>query len=360
MFNSPTNEGSKQKTEFRSIENGDNIYRILPALSKFGTSNKWAYYYAIHFGYKGTDGKQIPFVSPEVRNFKSGMIEVEDPALERVRITEANYEATKNKILEIKKDPTLSDAIKDEKIGALSKTLKNLVELKKQYNMQKRYHVNAVDLDGNVVKLEMPGSAKKDLQIAIDKLKEQGIDALSPTEGRYFVFNRTGEGFGTKYTVSEYQKDVYVESLKRTVKDVFIEPFSEAMLAKINAHAVDLANIYTVRPTAEEVAYLVANESPQVVDQVLGSYKKQARAAYQARNTEALSNHNAKQPVITPVAQKAPDISFKADPIQVVSASNKTFVQTPAPAPVITPVTKATSTYDSMSEDDFLNMVENG
>ena len=85
----------------------------------------------------------------------------------------------------------------------------------------------------------------------------------------------------------------------------------------------------------------------------------QARAEQQARNTEALAAHNATNSV-KPTAKTTPDISFQADEVKVTSAPTNTFVQAAKPTTVMAPVAKATSSYDSMSEADFLNMVENG
>ena len=227
------------KKNYYSQKDGDVVYRIIPALTQFTNNPRdWAKYHSIVFGYKTAEGKVRPFESVQVKRNK--IVEIEDPAVKRI-------EDLKSKLAKAK----------EEKNDELVAKLNALVGFGGTYSIDNNFHMNVVDLQGNIGTLKLRISAKELLDIEIEKLMEKGVDPLSLDNGRYFVFTRTGSGNATTFKVSVYKEQIDSPEYGRVERDV-IHKITPELLAKIEREAQDLSKI-APKLTVDEVARIVAS-----------------------------------------------------------------------------------------------------
>lgn len=89
-------------------DNKDNIFRVLPAMKSLAASGRYAKFYRTHRGFRGTDGKQKPFICVEESDFKTKRIKVHCPICDRVAELEGMIQdyiqrgATKEQISEFR------------------------------------------------------------------------------------------------------------------------------------------------------------------------------------------------------------------------------------------------------------------
>ena len=179
------------KTVFK-IQDGDNVYRILPPMGKLARSGKWNQYYRVEWGYKNSAGKVRPFQDVRKVNYQNQMVEVESAA--HLRREALKAEKT-NLVNALRTTPT------DQKLLA---RVKEVNEDLKRYNLDAKYYVNAMDLSGKIGLLKLGSRAFKALKSQIDELRKTGVDPLGVDNGRFFNFNRsnaTGNFQDTAYQV---------------------------------------------------------------------------------------------------------------------------------------------------------------
>lgn len=259
LFGQSNYGGNFIKKEYRKLKDGEAVYRILPALGYLKKKGTWSVYYSTHYGYKNSEGKMRLFESPLVMNFKTKMVEVPDAALERIQTLKAMFDQAKkegNKDLIAKLDP--------------------LVGQKGQFNIDKNHHVNAIDLQGNVVILKLRYKAMQSLKQQIDILRDAGIDPLSADNGRFFVFRRSGMGLDTTFNVSVLKEKITTQEfgvVERDVVHVITKELSERLLTTKDGgetfqykEVSELDKLYA-RPTSAEVARIV-KEGPKAVDEI--------------------------------------------------------------------------------------------
>ena len=308
--------GEYKKKKYFNIKDGNNIYRILPAMFDLAGKGKWSLFHRVEFGYLNSDGRMKPFISPRVIT-REGMVEVESAAhLSRIKLKE-EFETLKQTIKEGMENGTIT---KDEAKDALEEH-KALV---KRYNLDSKHYMNVVDENGVIGLLKIPNRAKQALQPVLDKLKSEGVDPMSVDNGRFFNFHRSGKSLDTVYTVSVVKNVIDHPELGKVEKDK-VSILSDAVLDRLNDEAFKLDQLFPT-PSAEEVGRIVT-EGPSAVDEILVPKKasavenvtnKTAEAKVEAR-TEAVAEDNEPRDVtnsVTTVAPTAPAAS------------------TPAPAPV--------------------------
>ena len=171
-----------KKRNFWKLKDGDQIYRILPSLSelfpedeKLKDQTRWSVFHSVHHGYTTSDGKKKSFLSSEVYNSKNKMVEVPDAAKDRIELLKGKLEEAKESGNE-----------------AIAEKLTTLVgPMVGKYNLDNNHYINVLDAQGNVGVLALRHTAKKALE---NEGKKCQADPLSASNGRYFVFNRTGTG----------------------------------------------------------------------------------------------------------------------------------------------------------------------
>lgn len=327
------------KKNYFSQKDGDVVYRIIPALTQF-TSNPrdWARYHSIVFGYKTAEGKVRPFESVQVKRNK--IVEVEDPAVKRIEDMKAKLAKAK-----------------EEKNDDLVAKLNTLVGFGGTYSIDNNFHMNVVDLQGNIGTLKIRISAKELLDIEIEKLMEKGVDPLSLDNGRFFVFTRTGSGNSTTFKVSVYKEQIDSQEYGRVERDV-VHKIGPDLLAKIEREAQDLNKI-APKLTVDEVARIVASADiptgkTAVCNELFDDRWKSERDARKSAPT-ALSSAPVQATQAAPAAPPQVAAS-KATPTPTPVAATPAPVQA-APIPTPAAIVLATPVAAEQSHEDWLKEI---
>jgi hypothetical protein len=286
------------------IEDGDNVYRILPPMGELAEKGIWAKYYSVVWGYKNSAGKAKPFVDPSERNRSNGMMEKVSAALARRQKLESQKEQMK-------------------KAGATPEQLKQTNEILMNFNIESKYYVNAVNLKGEIGLLKigskayraLVGDKKKNEKGLIDRLLDRNIDPISSLDnGRYFNFFRQGTGLNTTYTVTVYQENVVINGQEYQQDKVHV--IDDALIRRLEKEAYNLGKLFPT-PSLEEVERIV-KEGPTAVDAILGGTTVEEVVAEDSEEMAVEETVSA-----APAPQQAP-----------VAA---TVVSTPVPTPEVTP-----------------------
>jgi hypothetical protein len=326
--------GNNFQRKYFKLKDGEQAYRILPPLGGLADSGRWSMFYNVHYGYKTTDGKQKPFLSPEVRNRTSKAIEVQDAAKERIETLKIKWEEAKKSGNE-----------------AVFKKLNDLVGPTGMYNLDNNHYMNVVDAQGNVGVLKLRHKAKLALETEIKKLNAKNIDPLGVEDGRYFVFTRSGMGRDTTFSVSVLKEKLNVAGVGEVERDV-IHKLDDDLIKRLAAEAGELDKLFK-RLTAEEVKKVV--ETSDLMTGVSPYMDELFRKANP--NQTPVEEPSDEDSVVTPdtvvsaPAQVAP-VTAAVTPIQVAK-----------PAPIVLKPTPAKSTAQAvteMSQDEFLEMLNNG
>ena len=217
-----------QQRKYFKLKDGEQAYRILPPLGELADQGRWSVFHSVHYGYKSTDGKQKPFLTSEVKNRKTGMIEVADAAKDRITNLKAKLEEAKkagNKAVVDRLDP--------------------LVGSQGMYNLDNNHYMNVVDAQGNIGILKIRHKAKLALEAEIKKLNSDGVDPLSVDNGRFFVFTRTGMGRDTTFGVKVLKEKLTVQGVGVVERDV-VHTLDDETVNRLSTEAGELNKIFQV------------------------------------------------------------------------------------------------------------------
>lgn len=357
--------GSSKET-FK-IKDGDNVYRPLPPLGNLADQGRWSMYYRVVWGYKGSDGKNKPFISPYEKNFKTQMVEVDCAAFRRsMRIKdEYNKMAADAKEL-VKSGGVLTDAIKKE--------LEEKKEEMKAFNVESKHFLNAISLDGKIGLLKIGSRAFKALKKLGQDLEGQGIDICGVEGGRFINLNRSGTGLDTTYTITEYKqaKEVEIDGQKEIVHRSMPHDLDESIIGRLAREAFELDKLYPT-PSSEEVAELVEavetlseEEAAKVVDRILGKSSQTADANQTAEAKEAVAESQAqaetkveqraeavKEPVETSVTEQKAETTTVASG-ETVNTTTGEIVEEKQEAAAEESTTQSPPPSSVQSDEDFL------
>jgi len=352
-INNGRNSASSNFTQAKTVKlkDGDQIYRILPAIGDLADANIWHVFYGVHWGYKTTDGKKKPFASPEKKDHKvkPAVVVIPDAAKDRLNML-------KGKLEEAKKSGN----------QAIINKLQPLVGFGKDtvYNLDSNHHMNAIDASGNIVVLKIKHKCFVQLEALIKKLEASGTYPLSLDDGRYFVFTRTGMGNDTGFAVNVLQEDVEVQGYGKMKRDVS-HVVTHEIISRLSKEAGKLDQLF-VKPTADQVARIVetSNLDTGVSPYMDELFSKAAPAA--ADNSEGNDDGDyvpEKAPVpVAAAPAPAPVITPVSAPVAAAPQATVSPIK-PAPAAVklgvVLPKTNKVSIED-MSQEDFLAGLENG
>ena len=339
--------GQKQSTGFKrrnqwKLVDGDVVFSILPVSDRFTTDPyKWNQYHAAIYGYKNMEGKHRLFESTLQK--KNKVIVVPDAAVERIETLKAALlKAT------------------SEGNGALAKQLNELVGQRGVYSVDKKYHMNVMNLEGQVGTLAIPYTAKALLDKEIADLQAKGVDPLSLDNGRYFVFNRSNTGGKTGFGVKVLKEEVDVPGHGRLEKDVVRKDLT-ALWARIEEEMTDLSGIYQ-KVTPDEVAQIVKESDLKTGKSPACNriFDDRWKAARDAKGT----------PSPAAVQSDADDAgSDDVDPVQALIANAPVSTPTPTlppkastnppvtPAKVPAPAQTTAQAVDEMSDDEFFKTI---
>ena len=295
-------------------EGGTLVLRILPPYASLKNSGKWSKYYAIHFGYRDTKGRMRPFESSEVKNRGNGMVEVADPALERIKALKAGLQKA-----QIEGNKDLATKISEQL---------------RVFNLKKSYYMNVMDLEGKIGVFSIGYKMKMALDAKITELQQRGINPLAVTGGRYFAFTRTGTGANTVITVDVYRDPRTDQQLESNLTN----DVAQRMLTE----GTDLSGLY-IKPTPEEIGQIVAANGKEVLEQVFNKYRKNGA------ELEVAEDGGDEMEVEELLAPTAPPAQTMTQPVENTQPPVAAFTVPTQTAPSGVTV----SNPNSMSNDEF-------
>jgi hypothetical protein len=254
---------NRAKKNYGTIKKGKSVFRILPALGRLADKGVWRVFTEVIYGFENSQGYVRPFHSCEVKNFKKKMIEVRDPARDWIGKQEADLE----QVTELLKKTPNSKPLKDKQ-----KELLSLVGFDDgQFNVEKTWNVNAINLAGEVLCLKIGYKAMLAFMAERDRMKaEEEIDPVDIV-GCFMEFNKTGDNRDTVVSVRPFE-DKDETGAKRTR----MHTIDEAELDKIEAGYFELDNLHT-HPTQEEIQFMLdgylAKDGGESVDTVMEKYR---------------------------------------------------------------------------------------
>lgn len=319
------------KKKYFSILKGTQVYRILPPMGELAERGIWNTYAAVHFGYRGTNGYLRVFQSPKVVNRKTKMVEVPDEAEEHIN----RLRATKAQLEERQKTSN-SPAI-EAQIAKIDGELQ-------KFNLEKRFYVNAMNLNGEIGLLKLKMREKNAIDAARKQIEEaEGIDPIG-VEGAFLTIVKSGDG--AQNSVVSVTLNMKSETVGgKTFKVPNTHTVTEDLYPRLEKEAFELNKLF-VKPTAEEVAEMVKG-GPAAVDVVFEKY----RTSYQ-KDTSTTVSSPAKTASSTVSDESEPDFSLSDDPPMMddeeIDAAPAQTKQAAAPS------APAASTATEMSDEDFL------
>lgn len=343
--------GQKQSSQFKKrnqwkLINGDVVFSILPVSDRFTTDPyKWNQYHAAVYGYKNMEGKHRLFESTLQK--KNKMIVVPDAAVERIENLKA----------------ALTKAI-SESNGALAKQLNELVGQRGTYSVDKKYHMNVMNLEGQVGTLAIPYTAKALLDKEISDLQAKGIDPLSLENGRYFVFSRSDTGAKTGFGVKVLKEEVEVPGHGKLEKDVVRKDLT-TLWARIEEEMTDLSSIYQ-KITPDEVAQIVkesdlkSGKSP-ACNRIFDDRWKATREAKAPQGLPAPSfpeEDNPDADIEAVGGLDAVEALIQSTPASTpVSTTKPPYTPPVTPAKTPVPAQTTAQAVDEMSDDEFFKTI---
>lgn len=310
------------------------ILRILPPMGKLADKGKWSQYHAVEFGHVGTDNRMKPFLSPRVVNFDR-MVEVES-ALHVRRVD------LEGKMAEAKKAGNT----------AVEAQLNTFL---RKYNQDRKHYMNAIDLQGNIGLFKVGTRGFNALKAAIEALRSEGVDPVGIDNGRFFVFQRSGKGTDTLYTVQEYKQKSEIDGpTGKVLADLpFPHAITEGIMNKLDSDAFELLDVFPA-VTVEEEAIIMTG--PEGVDKVFNAKRelKKAEVVSTVITSEAA-------PVATIAPTPAPEVALTPAPVEPTPAP---VAEVPLETVALDPVTEAALTPAPVTEEltdaEFLAKIERG
>jgi hypothetical protein len=333
------------KKNYFSQKDGNVIFRIIKPLEQYTKdTHGWAKFHAVIFGYKNSEGKLRPFQSAQVK--RDGVVLVECPAMKRIEELTAKLNKAK-------------EEGNDDLVAKLSK----IVGYGGNYSVDKNFHMNVIDLQGNIGVLKLRSKAKQALEDELIRLEqEEGVNALSDENGRFFVFNRSGSGNTTSFKVSVYKEKIDVPNVGRVERDV-IHKITPELRAKIDREAQDLNKI-AAKLTVEEIARIVASADiatgkTPVCDELFDNRWKAEREA------RGGSNNRRQESAPAASAQTQAPAAAASTPAPATQTAAPTFTApsyaapaTPAAQAPVTATTPAAPTFAAeQSHEDWLKEI---
>lgn len=255
------------KKNFFKFKSGTSlVLRVLPPMGALADKGQWNKYYAVHFGYKGTDGKMFLFQSPLQKEKLTGDIIVPDKALELLQQKKEQQKKLKEALSSITPQNPKYNSVK-EKLDEVDTFLST-------YNLDKKNYINAIDLSGTIGALGLGYKDFNVLKELREKLRqEENIDIASVNSGIFLQFTKTGKGIDTVTSITPYLETI--EEGGRKMKQYKTLQITSDLFPRLEKEAHDLGNMYPV-VTAEQVEQMVSG-GPAAVDIVRNMvYKKKS------------------------------------------------------------------------------------
>jgi hypothetical protein len=264
-----------------SLEDGDNVYRILPPMLSFAEAGRWTNYVTVHYGYTGTDpknpnGRKKPFRCIEVKDRRTGMVLEECP---ECTLFEERKQLLTDREAELRaqfKGEKKSEQEIEELLEAALLSLRTWV---KDHRPDRKHYLNVLDREGTFGQLKISHRTKKSLEAKIDELRAEGVDPLALDQGVFFNIKRIGKGFTDPDVVEVVTRkvDVVVDGRKKSLTEVVLRPLTEQEAEKALRECRDLADVGGFVLTREQIRELTeCSGDPEEVDKIFARVRREA------------------------------------------------------------------------------------
>lgn len=271
------------------LQNGSNMFRVLPPVKTLAEKNKIAQYWSIIW-LTDTQNRKRPVVSV-LRKQKDQILQ-DDPVLTRYEQMQAELNAA------------VSSGAPAVQIQVLKENLKRIMP-------KKFYAVNVLSASGELGVLELPYTSYQNFENRLRELYAQGMDAVGvgPDAGIFFDFKRLKDERGK----TVYPVDVATKTTKDQSGNFIVtyirSPLSEEEAASLASRAEDLTQLFTeysyeamqALATLSQQAFDAVFQKPQNVeaenDGPVDDETQGEIAQYQASASQ--------QQIINPIAQNA-------------------------------------------------------
>jgi len=305
-------------TRFKVTE-GSHIFRILPP---FGTNhnNVPSRKIELHWGFTKKDGGLSPVLcSYPTEGFCPICAKVKElESLAATLLAQGNKEMADAALLLTQMDQAGADALRAQAQGNLDKsdaTLKDAGRIK----ARRSYLLNAANKNGELGILEITKTAVDALVCLMKQyVNRYGKNPTSLTQGCWFVFNRTGKGYNTVYTV-EFNKKMLTLDDGEQVEKVDTEALSPNIITNFDKLAYDIHKMY-IPVSAVDLQKILAGAP---VDEVIVKKPKEQAPAPVAAPV-----------AVAPAAKPAVTLIIPASKPEVKVAAPKPVLAAPAPAVV--------------------------
>jgi hypothetical protein len=265
-FGKVSNGGKKK--QFKLVD-GSNVFAVMPPAHSLAEKGYFSVFYKIEWGYKNSQNHNKPFQDCRVVNYKTKMVEVESAAhvyREQLNAQKAAIKEYKDKIMTMARN---GQATADQVQQAVDAE-KKVVELCKQFNLEKKHYLNVMNLKGEVGLLKIGHKAKLALDAARAKLLAEGVESIGLT-GVFFDFNKscaTGNFQDITTTVNPYQENIQAVVNGAVVMVKQNKTYDITNMAdRVHSECWELANMYPVL-TSDQIDQIVKG-GPAAVDVIL-------------------------------------------------------------------------------------------
>lgn len=300
----------------KKLQEGDNIYRIIPPIKSCrNDGDGWAVYHRVHFGYHGVDRndntktKVRPFECVEVKDYRSGIVKVQCAECENIK----RWEERKEKVVA----EAVASGKSKEEIEAL---VEPISEYLFRHNTDKKFYLNVMTPKGEFEVLQLSYTTKKKkLDVTIKQLQKEDdqLDVNDPSNGIWLNFHREGKKLDAEDSVyAVYESRQLPDGTKARV--IKRSQLTEDQI-KQALECPDL-NEVTTRISPDQVRMLVeSSQDPEDIDRIF-----------------ALSNPRREE---SPPARAA--AAATAAPLPMTPPAPPAVAQAPKPAPAPAPAADA-------------------
>jgi len=237
-------------------DNKDNVFRVLPPMKSLAQVGKYAQYYRTHRGFRGSDGKQRPFLCVEEFNFKQKLITKHCPICDIVANLEAEVATFKGK------------GATDEQIREYRN--KNIFP----FQAEGKYYLNVINPEGKVGILAVGSKMFKSLEMLAMEQEKKGRD-ITGMEGVFLNFKKQTTFKGDKNAVHKVDLYLYEDAAgPRYVPHVI----NNDNAAKIVQDAADLSKLFK-ELNVDQISQLCALQGDDRAKYIDGLFAAPAPAA---------------------------------------------------------------------------------
>jgi hypothetical protein len=239
----------KPKREWKrhKIQDGDNIYRILPPFGKPEVHNGYAYNrWSVIWGLTDpSTGKNTPVASPSMTEKRCPVYEYVDLLSEKVEQMKSELQAKGVDAVSIK-----------EQLKVANEVIKDL-------RPKTVFAYNACSKSGEIGILELKTTAHKGIQKEMyEYIRDYNQDPTSlnsdeEDSGVWFKITRSGQNFQTEYAVTKNQSLVKMGAGKAYVDDRTALP--DSVVSSFHDSGYDLSTLYRKKSYDEVKALLMFN-----------------------------------------------------------------------------------------------------